>query len=52
MKILLLVLVVIGALFVIAGGIWVAIALANVISARRAVPESTSHISKTTDTCQ
>jgi hypothetical protein len=37
MKVLLLVLVVIGALFVIASGIWVAIALANVISARQGV---------------
>lgn len=47
MKVLLLILVVIGALFVIASGVWVAIALANVISARRAMPESTSSVSKT-----
>ena len=39
MKVLLLSLVVIGALFVIASGVWVAVALAGVISARRAAPE-------------
>ena len=34
MKVLLLALVVVGALFVIASGVWVAIALARVISTR------------------
>ncbi len=34
MKVLLLALVVIGALFVIASGVWVAVALARVISTR------------------
>ncbi len=40
MKVLLLALVVIGALYVIASGVWVAVALARVISARRSAPES------------
>ena len=39
MKVLLLSLVVIGALFVIASGVWVAVALARVISAHRSAPE-------------
>ena len=39
MKVLLLSLVVIGAMFVIASGVWVAVALAGVISAHRATPE-------------
>ena len=42
MKVLLLTLVVIGALFVIASGAWVALALARVISARRSTPEPES----------
>ncbi len=52
MEMLLLALVVIGALFVIAGGIWVAIALAKVISVRqaqdrlahRSMPDSESEV--------
>jgi len=44
MKILVIVLVIVGALFAIASGIWVAIALVNVISERRAAPESESHV--------
>lgn len=40
MKVLLLMVVVIGALFVIASGVWVAIALARVISTRRSTSES------------
>ena len=40
MKVLLLVLVVFSALFVIAGGIWVAVALARVIGSNRSIPES------------
>ncbi len=39
MKVLLLAIVVVGALFVIASGIWVAIALAGVVSARQSTPE-------------
>ena len=39
MKVLLLALVVAGALFVIAAGIWVAFALAGVISTRRSTHE-------------
>ncbi|UCE47866.1 MAG: hypothetical protein JSW47_19985 [Phycisphaerales bacterium] len=39
MKVFLLALVVAGALFVIASGIWVAFALAGVISSRRSTPE-------------
>ena len=52
MKMLLLALVVIGALFVIASGIWVAFALARVISVRqaqdkpvhRSMPDSKSEV--------
>ena len=40
MKFLLLALVVAGALFVIASGVWVAVALAGVISTRRTTPET------------
>jgi len=44
MKVFLLALVVIGALFVIASGVWVAIALARVISARHGrSSRSTAH---------
>jgi len=44
MKVLLLALVVIGALFVIASGVWVAIALARVVSARHnRAGRSTAH---------
>ena len=39
MKVLLLALVVAGALFVIASGVWVAIALARVVGSRRSMPE-------------
>ena len=39
MKVLLLTLVVIGPLFVVASGVWVAVALAGVISARRSALE-------------
>jgi len=39
MKVLLLALVVIGALFVVASGVWVALALAGVVSARRSSDE-------------
>ncbi len=39
MKVLLLALVVAGALFVIASGVWVAVALAGVVSARRSSHE-------------
>lgn len=42
MKMFLLTLAVIGALFVVASGIWVAIALVRVISADQASPESES----------
>ena len=42
MKVLLPALVVAGALFVIASGIWVAIALAGVVSARRTASEPVS----------
>ena len=45
MKVLLIALVVAGALFVVAAGIWVAVALAGVVSARRAAPEPTEHAS-------
>jgi len=40
MKVLLIALVVAGALFVIAAGIWVAVALAGVVSARRSTSET------------
>ena len=40
MNVLLLALIVIGALFVIASGVWVAVALAGVISSRQSTPES------------
>ena len=40
MKVILLALVVAGALFVIASGVWVAFALAAVVSSRRSEPES------------
>ncbi len=39
MKVLLLALVVAGALFVIASGVWVAVALARVVGGRRSMPE-------------
>jgi len=39
MKVFLLALVVAGAVFVIAAGIWVAVALAGVVSARSSTPE-------------
>ena len=39
MKVLLLALVVIGALFVIAGGLWVAVALARVVGGSRSLSE-------------
>jgi hypothetical protein len=43
MKVLLLALVVAGTLFVIASGVWVAFALAAVISSSRSEPESEPH---------
>ena len=43
MKVILIALVVAGALFVIAAGIWVAVALTGVVSSRRATPEPTEH---------
>ena len=46
MEMLLLALVVIGALFVIASGIWVAIALARVISVRQAQDKSKHQAAK------
>jgi len=46
MRLLVLVLVTISALFAIAGGIWVAIALVRAISSHRAAPESKSPISR------
>jgi energy-converting hydrogenase Eha subunit A len=45
MELLILVLVIIGALFVIASGVWVAIVLARVVSARRDHPEFKSQTS-------
>ena len=39
MKVFLLALVVVSALFVIAGGIWVAVALARVVGSNRSMPE-------------
>ncbi len=45
MKVLLLALVVIGALFVIASGVWVAVALAKVVSTRQGrAGRSTAHL--------
>jgi uncharacterized membrane protein len=44
MESLILVLVVMGALLVIASGVWVAVALVAVISARRAVPKSKPNV--------
>lgn len=51
MELLTVILVIIGALIVIASGIWVAIGLVNVISRHRAAFESESHLeqSKTED---
>jgi len=46
MKLIIFVLVVIGAFFVIASGIWVATVLVRVISSHQSVPESKSHISQ------
>lgn len=46
MKVLLIALVVAGALFVIAAGIWVAVALAGVVSARRGATEHTENSSE------
>ena len=43
MKALLLTLVVTTAVFVIASGVWVAVALARVVSARRSTPEPTEY---------
>lgn len=40
MKVLMLALVIVGALFVIASGVWVAVALAGVISTHRPAHES------------
>jgi len=46
MRLIIFVLVVIGALFVIASGIWVATVLVRVISSHQSVPESKSDISQ------
>ena len=43
MKVLLLALVIAGALFVVAAGIWVAVALARVVSARTSASETESN---------
>ena len=45
MKVVVLILVIISALFAIAAGVWVAFALVRAISGHRAVPESESRTS-------
>ena len=46
MKVVVLILVIISALFAIAGGVWVAFALVRAISTHRAVPESKTRTSE------
>jgi len=45
MKVVVLILVIVSALFAIAGGVWVAIALVRAVSTHRAEPESKSRTS-------